>query len=111
VVELMAGVPVTDVGRTSAWYERVLGRAPDHCPTPGEAMWQLSEGGRISIVRDNERAGTGALTLVVEDLDHSLAALADRGIAAGPVETVRGRLRKAVVLDPDGNRLTFAESL
>jgi glyoxylase I family protein len=106
VVELLAGVPATDVDRALAWYERVLGRAPDT-----RATWQLAEGGGIAIVCDAERAGTAAITFVVEDLDDSLAVLAERGIAPGHVETVRGRMRKSVVTDPDGNRLTFAESV
>jgi catechol 2,3-dioxygenase-like lactoylglutathione lyase family enzyme len=111
VVELMAGIPATDVGRSLAWYERILGRPPDVRPDRDEAGWHLSEGGRISVMRDPGHAGTAKITLVVEDLDGSLAALAERGIEVGSVETVRGRVRKAVVLDPDGNRLVFAESV
>lgn len=106
VVELLAGVPATDVDRAVAWYERLLGRAPDE-----DATWQLAEGGGIAIVRDPERAGTAAITFVVENLDESLAALAERGITSGRIVKVRRVMRKSVVTDPDGNRLTFAESL
>jgi hypothetical protein len=74
VIELLAGVPAGDYVRALAWYERLLGRAPDSRSEKGEALWTLAEGGRIAITRDPARAGSA-------------------------------------VVDPDGNQLTFAESV
>jgi catechol 2,3-dioxygenase-like lactoylglutathione lyase family enzyme len=110
VVELRAGVPTADVDRSVAWYERVLGRPPDARPNAGEAVWELSEEARISVLHDPERVGTSRLTLVVEDLDATLAALKQRGVVPGPVQKVRRRFRRTALTDPDGNVLTFAES-
>ena len=47
--------------------------------------------------------------LAVADLDATLAELAGRGIAAGPIEPQGDAARKAIVVDPDGNALPLIE--
>lgn len=49
------------------------------------------------------------LTLIVDDLDEQIAALAERGLATGAIETVSEGARKATITDPEGNLVTFAE--
>ena len=106
---LFAGVPVADLEAARAWYERLLGRAPDMVPNETEVVWQLAEAGWIYVVADAERAGRALLTVIVDDLDGLLAGLCERGLAAGPVETLGTGVRRAEIADPEGNRIAFGE--
>ena len=72
---------------------------------------QLADSGWIYVVVDPDRAGNGLLTLLVDDLEAHVAALADRGIVTGPIETIPGVVSKAVIADPEGNRITFGQGL
>jgi len=111
VTYLFAGIPVADRNSASAWYERLLGRPADLVPNDNEVAWQVAGAGWIYVVGDTERAGSGLLTVLVDDLDRHLSELAARGITAGAIETAPGLFRKAVVSDPDGNTISFAEDL
>jgi predicted enzyme related to lactoylglutathione lyase len=106
---LFAGVPVADYGVAVAWYQRLLGGPPDMRPHATEAVWRIVGDGWVYVVEDRERAGRGLLTLIVEDLDARVAELAQRGLAAGPVEPIGAVGRRAVIADPDGNTITFAQ--
>lgn len=75
------------------------------------AAWQVTETGWIYVVGDGEHAGGALLTLLVDDLGAWVAELGRRGIAPGTIDTVPGVGRKAVIADPDGNRITLAEPL
>ena len=108
VKELFAGVPVRDRDAAFAWYERVLGAPPDFHPHDDEAVWRVA-GGWLYVVVDPERAGHALVTVLVDDLDAHVAALAGRGIAAARVETYGSGARKAVLVDPDGNEIGFAQ--
>ncbi|HEX3563372.1 MAG TPA: VOC family protein [Solirubrobacterales bacterium] len=109
--ELFAGVPVAELHAGLAWYERLFGGPPDLVPSESERLWRLTDGGWVYVVADAERAGRGLLTLIVEDLDAHLAELADRGIEGGEVEAISETTRKAVIVDPDGNRITLGENV
>jgi catechol 2,3-dioxygenase-like lactoylglutathione lyase family enzyme len=107
---LFAGLAVADYGAARSWYETFFGRPPDLVPHDNESAWQLTGGGWVYVVGDPQRAGRGLLTLLVDDLDELLAALAARGISTGPVEAYGSGARKAVVEDPDGNQIGLGES-
>jgi hypothetical protein len=109
VTHVFAGIPVADRDAASGWYERFAGRPPDLIPNEDEAAWQLNETGWIYLIADVGRAGSALHTLLVDDLDAFLAGLAERGIATGPVETLGGTERHAIVTDPDGNRLNVGQ--
>jgi catechol 2,3-dioxygenase-like lactoylglutathione lyase family enzyme len=106
-----AGVAVADYSSARAWYERLIGRPADFYPHETEAVWQIIENGWIYVVADNARAGRGLLTLMVDNLDRQIAELRERGLAVGAIETQPGRFRRVVVLDPEGNTITFAQAL
>ncbi len=40
-----------------------------------------------------------------------MAVLAERGLETEPIDEVPGVVRKAAITDPEGNRITFGESL
>jgi len=108
---LFAGVPVAELHAALAWYERLLGGPPDLVPNESERLWRVTDGGWVYVVEDVERAGGGLLTLIVDDLDAHLAELAGRGIEFGEIEAISEPTRKAVIADPDGNRITIGENV
>jgi catechol 2,3-dioxygenase-like lactoylglutathione lyase family enzyme len=102
-----SGLAVANLESALAWYERLIGRPPDMRPHEGEAAWQLREGAWLYVVRDQDRAGRGLLTLIVDDLDQTLVELSERDIAADAIEELAGGVRKATLLDPEGNRISL----
>ena len=111
ITDAFAGIAVTDHGSAAAWYERLLGRPPDMRPHEKESSWRLAENGWLYVVEDPDRAGRGLLTLLVDDLDAELARVSARGIEASSTETIPGKVRKAELEDPDGNRVTLGQPL
>ena len=79
VPTLFAGIPVAHLDAAIAWYERFFGREPDMWPNDREAVWQVSSEGWVYVVTDEERAGSGLLTIIVDDLDSKLDELEERG--------------------------------
>src|SRR5215208_4711438 len=77
---LFAGIAVADYPAARAFYERLLGRAPDMLPHATEAAWQLTETGWLYVVEDADAAGHGRFTLLVDDLEAEVAGLAERGL-------------------------------
>jgi hypothetical protein len=109
---LFTGIPVSARDIAGEWYERLFGRAPDLVPNEREAAWRLTDSGWVYIVVDPPRAGSSLNTVLVADLDTFLADLGRRGVQAGPVELLAGgRVRQAIVTDPDGNRLKVGQPL
>jgi len=106
---LFAGIPVADYGSALAWYQRFFGRSPDVSVSENESMWRVVDNGWIYVVGDANHAGSALLTLLVDDLEDHLATLGERGLAPGAIETVPGLYRKAVMTDPDGNRISIGE--
>lgn len=103
---MFAGLPVADYRAAYEWYERLLGRGADMFPHDTEAVWRLTPNGAIYVVQDPDRAGSGLLTLALNDLDAHEGRLREAGLsfeelAAGDAP------RRLVVTDPNGNRLTF----
>ncbi|GAC1645343.1 MAG: hypothetical protein NVS4B2_34870 [Chloroflexota bacterium] len=102
---------VVNRDRAAAWYERFFGRPPDFLPNDIEAVWRVAETASVYLLADADRAGRGVVTLVVDDLDASLAEIAGRGISMGAIEEIPGAGRKSSVTDPDGNGVSLIEVL
>jgi len=112
VTELFAGIPVADFGAARPWYERLMGRPTDLVPHDTEVAWRLGEAtGWVYVVADPDRAGRALVTVLVDDLDAHLGELAERGITAGPIQIMPGAARKAEVVDPDGNLISFGQPI
>jgi hypothetical protein len=75
------------------------------------AVWQIVENAWIYVVADSERAGKTLLTFMVDDLDRHVTEITERGIAVGAIESQPGRYRKAEVIDPAGNTISFGQAL
>jgi catechol 2,3-dioxygenase-like lactoylglutathione lyase family enzyme len=110
VTHVFAAVPVADRAAAIEWYGRLAGRPPDLLPNDDEAAWRLTETGWLYVIADPGRAGSSLQTLLVDDLDGFLARLAEQGIGAGPVQAIAPGVRKAIVTDPDGNRLNLGQA-
>jgi predicted enzyme related to lactoylglutathione lyase len=108
VTYLFAACAVADLAAALPFYEALFGRVADLEPHDGERCWRLSGSCWVVVVVDAERAGGGCSTALVEDLDAWLAEWSSRGISVDSLESVGGG-RKAVVIDPDGNSLGFAQ--
>jgi catechol 2,3-dioxygenase-like lactoylglutathione lyase family enzyme len=112
IVNVLAMVPTADFDTARAWYARVAGRPADRSPMDGCDEWQLDVGGAIQLYRDPDHAGSTQLTIAVTDLEAHATALARRDLYLRGVATVpSGRFRVGTLLDPDGNRLVFAQDL
>jgi catechol 2,3-dioxygenase-like lactoylglutathione lyase family enzyme len=106
-VALFAGLPVADYQRSLAWYERLLGSPPTFFPHETEAVWELAEHRFLYIVERPGRAGHAVQTVMVEDLDARVAAIAGRGIEPAERETYSNGVRKVTYRDPDENEIGF----
>ena len=95
--------PVTNLGEASAWYERVLERAPYF----SEAFYVGFEVGgfELGLIPDGQPGSNGATAYWgVPSADAELARLLELGATADQaVEDVGGGIRVATVRDPDGN--------
>ena len=105
----IASVAVKDVKAATAWYEKLLQRAPDSKPMPEVVEWKFERGGWLQVYQQPERAGEGSCTLAVADIESVIVHLrtlqvdASRRTSGAKVETV-------MISDPDGNHLAFAEA-
>ena len=106
---VFAGLVVANRDAAAAWYERLFGRPPTSLPNEVEAVWQVADTASVYLLADAERAGPGILTLVVDELEASLAEIAGRGIETGAIEEISGAGRKSVISDPDGNAISVIE--
>ena len=106
-LNLFAGIPVSDYEVALAWYERLLGSPPAFLPTVNEAVWELASHRSVYIKQRPEHAGHAMHTILVDDLDASIAQIADRGLEPEQRETYPNGVRKAIYRDPDGNEFGF----
>jgi hypothetical protein len=105
----LAGVAVTNLDASVDWYTRLLRRGPDQRLMPEVAEWRFPGGGWCQVFEDTKRAGSSSLTMVVDDLDATLATLKAGGfLYAEPSRT--NLVDTAILKDLDGNQIVFAQS-
>src|SRR3954451_15248469 len=104
-LHLFAGLRVRDFQAARAWYERLLGQ-PSFFPHDTEAVWTLADERSVYIV-EHPDAGHSVVTIMVDDLDGHLAAIAARGLEPDAAETYANGVRKVTYRDPDGNEVAF----
>lgn len=107
MVDLFAGVSVSDYAAALAWYEKLLGSPPAFSPNDVEAVWELDEHRFLYIEHRPAHAGHALHTLFVDDLDARLAEIAERGLEPATDETYDNGVRKVTFVDSDGNETGF----
>jgi glyoxylase I family protein len=107
VDHVLAVVPVNDLDVAGAWYERLLGRAPDNRPMETLIEWNVTGNGWIQVACDAQRAGSTLLNFAVSELGQYVAGLAAKGLEPGPVQTVNKNVQLCALSDPDGNIITL----
>jgi catechol 2,3-dioxygenase-like lactoylglutathione lyase family enzyme len=102
--------PATDLARSRAFYEDVLGLISATCVNDGDQFWVEYEIGPHTLGIGNEPflkpSGDGPhLALEVDDFDKTIEHLRCHHVpfALGPFEMPA--CRAAIILDPDGNKL------
>jgi hypothetical protein len=106
-VELFAGFRVRDYSSARPWYERLLGEEPAFSPHATEAVWKLAEHRYLYVTERPEAAGGAVATILVDDLDSTVAGIARRGIEPAEWVSYANGMRKAVYRDADGNEIGF----
>jgi len=107
MVDLFAGISVSDLPAALAWYEKLLGGPPAFLPNDVEAVWEVEEHRYLYVELRPDHAGHALHTLFVDDLDARLAGIAGRGLEPATDETYDNGVRKVTFLDPDGNETGF----
>ena len=107
IAHVLAVVPVSDIGTSVAWYERLFGRAPTNRPMPNLAEWRLTDTGWVQVFEDADRAGRSFLNLAVDDLEGHLHDLQEQGLTGGTIQDATNGVRTASIDDPDGNTVNF----
>jgi predicted enzyme related to lactoylglutathione lyase len=106
-LHLFAGTPVSDYAAALVWYEKLFGAPPSFHPNDTEAVWELAEHRAIYVQHLPEHAGHAMHTLFVDDLDATVAGIAERGLEPAKRETYENGVRKITYVDPDGNEIGF----
>ncbi|ESR26006.1 VOC family protein [Lutibaculum baratangense] len=106
----LAGLAVRDLVDSADWYARLFGRPHDASPMEGLVEWRFPGGGWLQVFADAERAGHGSVTLAVANIEETRTELEAQG---HPIEwSFDGDITNgAVIRDPDGNRVVFAQSV
>jgi hypothetical protein len=110
VKNALAGIAVRDLPAAIEWYANVLDRLPDSRPMDKLAEWQFSSGGWIQVFQDESRAGFSSVTFVEDDLESRLQHFRRKGIEVGPTSSSE-LVKIAILNDPDGNRVVFAQGI
>lgn len=110
IANVLAAVAVRDLEAAESWYAALFGRGRDAAPMDGLVEWRFPAGGWVQVFADADRAGHTSISLVTDDIEAVRAALHKAGHAIewsfdGPVTS------GAVIRDPDGNRVVFAQSM
>jgi catechol 2,3-dioxygenase-like lactoylglutathione lyase family enzyme len=107
VVDVFAGMLVSDYAKARPWYEQLLGAPPSFVAHETECVWELSDHGYVFINEDPARAGRSTVTVLVDDLDALVDEIEGRGIEPAQQETYSNGVRKATYRDADGNEIGF----
>jgi predicted enzyme related to lactoylglutathione lyase len=106
----IASIAVRNLDSAVTWYQKVIGRQPDSRPMPEAAEWKFERGGWLQVYQLPERAGAGSVTLAVNNIAETIAALEALGIDTRE-RTSGDKVKTVMIADPDGNHLAFAEAI
>jgi catechol 2,3-dioxygenase-like lactoylglutathione lyase family enzyme len=107
---MLPQLPLTDVAGGVAWYRDILGFTINH-QQDDLAVMDRDSVTLLLIARTERHTGIGSFSVYVSDADTLHAEFLSRGanVQGEPVSRPWG-LRDFDVLDPEGNRMTFAQT-
>lgn len=108
ITQVLAQCAVTDLDRARAWYDTLLGRAPD-APMAGLLEYHLTDGGGLQLWREPEHAGHATVVLSTTRLDATAERLREQGLTSAEVGDISAG-RALQLADPDGNRVVLVGS-
>jgi catechol 2,3-dioxygenase-like lactoylglutathione lyase family enzyme len=111
-------IRVPDVGRSSDWYERVFGyrlfideRTKEPSPRTmgiiGDTALEIVKAGKTGA--DPDGAGYALMSFAVDDVEKTITALHDAGVAKAEPPVAIGAIKYALFRDPDGILLEIIE--
>jgi catechol 2,3-dioxygenase-like lactoylglutathione lyase family enzyme len=110
-VSVTIGIPVRDLARSRAWYDRLLAKeAPELEPAPGIVEYHVG-GVWVQLMGGEPAGGSWTPRFGVADLDSERRRLEGLLIELGDVRTVPGAIRYFMLADPDGNLLSWYQEL
>ena len=108
VKNALAGVAVSHLTSSIDWYTSLFGRGPDTLPMKELAEWKFETGGWVQVFEDEKRAGSSSVTLVETDVKSRI-----KDLEANSIEIVSKTdsdvIKLAIIKDPDGNQIVFAQ--
>lgn len=105
--KLYAFLLTGDLVAAEAWYTKFFGRGPDNRPMETLVQWEISEQVGVGISNDDQIASTGALFVIINDMEAERRRLQSAGIALGD-DFPGDYSTLAQLRDPDGNLITLA---
>lgn len=71
ILDLFAGIPVSDFAAGRSWYQRLLGKEPAFLPHATEAVWDLAEHRYVYSVENRNAPGGAIVTVLVDSTGSS----------------------------------------
>ena len=103
---------VGDIESATAWYNRLLGRAPDFVPSPDFKEWEVVPDTWLQISASRNPGQMSRLRLGVKDLAKERKRLIEElGIEATEIERLEGAAAWFNFQDPWGNRIGLFQDL
>jgi predicted enzyme related to lactoylglutathione lyase len=106
----LASVAVSRLEHALPWYGTLFRRAPDSRPMPALVEWSFPRGGWLQVYELPLRAGLCSVTLLVDDIEAQAEQLQRMDLDILQ-RSESSAVRIILVVDPDGNRITFAQPL
>ncbi len=109
--DIAAVVYTKDYAAARFWYGRLIGREPDLEPIEAVGEWQITATAWLQLAEDADRAGKSAVRFGVDDLDATVDELHSQGVETTEPVVIAGMVKVVDVVDPDGNEVSFVQSL
>ncbi|ATU04849.1 hypothetical protein BKN14_00110 [Candidatus Gracilibacteria bacterium HOT-871] len=105
---ITTGISVSNFEKSLEWYKKWLGE-PNAMPMEGFAEWEIVQNALIGVGQsDDEDFQRADVIIGVENLAEYVKELKSLGIEIGEIMDY-GFVFCTTTLDPDGNKITFAE--
>ncbi|CAN7532476.1 glyoxalase/bleomycin resistance/dioxygenase family protein [Rhizobium sp. LjRoot30] len=105
---IYAQLNCSDLGASTAWFSTLFARQPDARPMQGLAEWHHGREAGFQLYENPQQAGSGTLTLLVDDIRSEQERLGAGGVKTAEIETADYTTIMRLN-DPDGNLVVLAQ--